>query len=206
MVDQARNGDQISVTAGIKLLPVWSAADISMTTICRGAIGSLLYLLSILVSGVTVAAEVDENSLQVLYLRNFISYIDWPDGYTPTSMVLVDKGGSSSLLQSMRAKHTFPLEHSWQCSTAVCIAEADLLFIDRYYSDIAGVLRVVDGKPKLTVSNRPGFVDIGGMIGFVRRNDHLHFEINLHAFQRARLHVSAEMLQMALRVVGRDAL
>ena len=42
------------------------------------------------------------------------------------------------------------------------------------------------------------------MIGMVRRNRRLQFEVNLRAVKAARLHISAELLQMASRVIGND--
>ncbi len=67
------------------------------------------------------------------------------------------------------------------------------------------VLRVVDRHPVLTISDYPGFVDIGGMIGFVNKDNRVRLEINLPAAQRARLHISAKLIEVSLRVISTQA-
>ena len=58
------------------------------------------------------------------------------------------------------------------------------------------LLRQLDGKPVLTVADEPEFAKRGGMIGFIKEGGKVRFEINVAAAERARLKLSAKLLQV----------
>jgi len=67
---------------------------------------------------------------------------------------------------------------------------------------MAGLLRGLEGKPVLTVSDGVTFAKSGGMIGFIKEGGKLRFEINAAAAERAGLKLSAKLLQVAKNVAG----
>jgi len=69
---------------------------------------------------------------------------------------------------------------------------------------VGRMLEALAGWPVLTVSDQPGFVDRGGMVGFVRRGEKIRFEVNLGRVRAAGLRISAEVLRLAVRVVGQE--
>jgi hypothetical protein len=52
------------------------------------------------------------------------------------------------------------------------------------------------------VGETPGFLDAGGMIGFLLEENKVRFEINLNAADSARLKIGSRLLILARRVVG----
>ena len=51
-------------------------------------------------------------------------------------------------------------------------------------------------QPVLTVADEPQFAKRGGMIGFIKENGKVRFEINIAAAERAGLKLSAKLLQV----------
>jgi dihydroxyacid dehydratase/phosphogluconate dehydratase len=53
----------------------------------------------------------------------------------------------------------------------------------------------------LTVSDLPHFAERGGMIGLVRQQDRIRFEVNRTAAEKANLVLSSELLKLATKVI-----
>ncbi len=162
--------------------------------------GTLLILLFVI--AIARGEEIDEQLLQALYLKNFIVYVDWPEKPIPKLLVILADQGTPPLLQTMRDAHIFPLEQTKLCHNLHCAAGADVIFIDRAFSQTHALLQALAGSAVLTISDQPNFIANGGMIGLFRRNQKLRFDVNLAAAKRAGLHISAELLQMASKVIG----
>jgi hypothetical protein len=63
-------------------------------------------------------------------------------------------------------------------------------------------MAILSGSDALTVSDEPDFMDRGGMIQFVLKNDHVRFEVNLDAVNRTHLSLSSELLRVAVSIKG----
>jgi YfiR/HmsC-like len=78
-----------------------------------------------------------------------------------------------------------------------------VLFVGR--RDAARLRRVLvelkDG-PILTVGESDGFVEQGGMIGFLLVDNKVRFEINVQAAEQAKLRISSRRLLLAKLVIG----
>lgn len=76
-----------------------------------------------------------------------------------------------------------------------------LLFVARNKARLLpSVLEFLDGTATLTVGDREGFAEQGGMVALLERSDHIAFEVNLRAVERSGLRVSSEMLRIADRI------
>ncbi|RMH51490.1 MAG: YfiR family protein, partial [Zetaproteobacteria bacterium] len=167
----------------------------------RGFGAALPTALLLLLLPAAAADEIDERLLEVLYLRNFILYCDWPGRHPPETLVILSRTQPAPIYRTMRDHHTFPLAQTRRCSDIDCVRDASVLFVARDFDRWPELRRRLAGRPVLTVSDRPGFVGQGGMIGLYRRNRRLRFAVNLQAVRAVGLHLSAELLQMADRVV-----
>lgn len=77
----------------------------------------------------------------------------------------------------------------------------DVVYITRSEQKFtAQVLGAVGGRPVLTVSDMPEFIEDGGMVGFTSSGNILRFRINLGAVRASGLDVSAKLLELALEV------
>jgi hypothetical protein len=61
-------------------------------------------------------------------------------------------------------------------------------------------LAALEGSNALTVSDQPQFLEHGGMIQFLRENDHVRFAVNLDPVGRAHFQLSSELLKVAVYV------
>ena len=61
---------------------------------------------------------------------------------------------------------------------------------------VAEILRVARGRPLLTVSDIPRFVEAGGVIGFTT-GARLQLHVNATAAQAAQLTISSKLLRVA---------
>jgi hypothetical protein len=52
------------------------------------------------------------------------------------------------------------------------------------------------------VSDAARFADTGGMIEFVRIDEHLRFRVNVEAAKRSRLSISSRLLRVAVDIAG----
>jgi len=162
----------------------------------------LLMAIWLPVTPITLADEIDASLLQMLYLRNFIAYSEWPQSHAPTILAVIGDPALQATLASMQQQHAFALDSIRYCDTSSCAVGADVIFIGQDFDNTKVLLRTIAGRNVLTVSNQPRFIDHGGMIGLVRRNHRLRFEVNLTAVHHANMRISAELLQMAIRIIG----
>ena len=56
-----------------------------------------------------------------------------------------------------------------------------------------------------TVSDIRNFADRGGMIGLVKQQDRIRFEVNLNTADQSHLLLSSELIKVATRVIGKQA-
>ena len=67
---------------------------------------------------------------------------------------------------------------------------------------LSSVLTSAQPLSVLTVSDMPHFAEKGGMIGFVKQEDRIRFEVNRKAAEQSHLVLSSELLKVAVRVLG----
>ena len=73
-----------------------------------------------------------------------------------------------------------------------------ILFVDvNQRSRENELMTAVEGKPTLTVSDAPGFLERGGMIQFQVVHSRVRFAVNLTALNHGSLSVSSELLKVA---------
>jgi len=73
---------------------------------------------------------------------------------------------------------------------------------DRHYGRVLAAMRDTSA---LTVGETPDFVETGGIVSLGTHGGGLEISVNLEAAQRARLKISARLLALAQRVIGRGA-
>jgi hypothetical protein len=149
-----------------------------------------------------------EYQVKAAYLQNFGRFVEWPPairGSTEASFricVLGDDPFGASLEnvfagevigeRSVEAHRIARLKDSSSCH---------ILFISASEADqVKQILSSLDRAGVLTVSDIPRFLQSGGMIQFVSRDNRIRFEINLAAVESAGLALSSELLKVALAV------
>lgn len=167
---------------------------------------TLLTLLGGLPAPVT-AAQTGEAELKAAFLFNFLKLTEWPESSSTETIDLClarvdsfDKALEIFQGQQIQGK---PIQ-TRVLESAKNIAGCRLLFIpdSDKVSAIPAWLEAAGNAAVLTVSDRSGFIEHGGMIGLIILDNKLRFEVNLEPVQRSGLKLRAQLLQLALRVEG----
>ncbi len=171
-----------------------------------------------------VAAPVQtENQMQAEYLVNFLRFTQWPERtfHQPDApyviAVIGDKGVADAVraaataagrigrrsvevrwIESGRGTRAAPFDSAQDRENLLQLKRSHLVL---FHSSAGAVpwqaLSDLWGQPVLTVSDVPGFVRSGGMIGLVTGSGHVEFEANPVAIRNARLKLSAKVLKLA---------
>lgn len=154
------------------------------------------------------AAEPDLDLLKVGFIYNFTKFTEWPESRfaaaaDPLKICATDRaplGGHLAKLElrlsqgrPIRVLTGLRLEELAGCHVVVVTAsEASL---------VGGMLEAVQGSPVLTVSDVRDSARRGVMIELVRSEDRFALRVNAAAARRARLVLSAQLLQLAKEVL-----
>lgn len=161
-------------------------------------------------AGSTFAADprFSEAGLKAAYLLNFASFVEWPTnraGRGDSTLVIGVLGRpdvAATLRELVQRKATGAgrtrtvrelksAEEAVDCHIVYAGAEAD--------GD--GVLRVVAGRPVLTVGDAEGYADRGGCVEFSLADERIRFDVNQRVAEAVGLKISSKVLSLARRVV-----
>jgi hypothetical protein len=165
-----------------------------------------------LCAGRLPAQPVSEYEIKAAFLYKFASFVQWPAGIgnpppgsTPAAgnpicigVLGADRFGPF-LDQVVRGKlvsgRGFAVERFHAANQAL---HCEIVFIAASeQSRMREVLEVFRGKPVLTVSEVPGFCEIGGVINLKVVDAAIRFEVNVVAGERAGLRFSSKLLSLA---------
>jgi hypothetical protein len=146
--------------------------------------------------------------LMAVYVYNFTRYTTWPEedaGRTATRLAVLGRSPFGPALDEVAAKS--PAESKLlvsYCRDVICAQGSDAVFFvaeGMRASSVRMKLASLSGKPVLTISDMPGFADMGGMIELQRSKGQLTFRINMAVARKAKLHISSQLLQLG-EVIG----
>jgi len=176
--------------------------------------GLLVAVLANTVAATRAAGPVvEESNAKAAFTFSFAKFVGWPKFLTDGGRSTFRLGilgrdpleGAMEEVVGGKTLHGLPVEVVYGRHLSE-LADCDLLFITvsealRLRQHLAGL----SGLPVLTVSDVPGFVENGGMIGLRRENNRLCFEVNQPAIEQVGLVVSSRLLALARVVVGESA-
>jgi hypothetical protein len=158
------------------------------------------------------AQSAREYELKAVFLHNLATFVEWPStafaspdapfvvgilGEDPFGAVLDDL-----LSREYVGKRPFLVQRFRRGDD---LASCHLLFIaESELRKLPDILRGLKGKPVLTVGDRPGFIEAGGMVGLAMRDEQLDLFVNRNAVQAAGLVVSSKLLEVAQVVENLD--
>lgn len=172
----------------------------------------ILLALSFLLASVSAVAQQThptESQVKAAYLYNFGKFVRWQSdqmarldsleicvlGKDPFGAVLdATVAGESVDGRTIRVRRVAKVQDVGPCS---------ILFVSSSEEGrLSSVLASVQPLSALTVSDIPHFADKGGMIGFVKQEDRIRFEVNRKAAEQSHLVLSSELLKVAVKVLG----
>ncbi|MHB1938288.1 MAG: YfiR family protein [Acidobacteriaceae bacterium] len=154
-----------------------------------------------------VAQTPTQDEVEAAYLYNFAKFVTWPT--TVKSDVLnvcvLGKDPFGATLDRIVAGETIDGRHLavLRVANEHSVEPCSILFIgaseaSHLYNDLSATAQL----PILTVSDIPGFMETGGTIQFVLREDRVRFEVNLTAARRCGIVLSSQLLKVAIKVLG----
>ena len=169
----------------------------------RWALVSMLVFLS---CSAWAQAKPPEYSVKAAYLVNFGKFAKWPSEPSTFSICVIGKdpfGGSLERIVSGEAIGGRPIVVR-DVSAMRKIDDCQILFIgNSERARLGPILASVQGQSVLTVSDIPEFLERGGMIQFEIVDNRVRFSINLRQAREAKLNISSDLLNVAVKVEGR---
>ena len=151
-----------------------------------------------------------QGDIQAAYLYNFAKFVHWPAG-SSTATLNICIAGQNSYVDSLTK--IVAGEHIDQRALAVRAVQrpedaagCDILFLGASAKErLDLLLAATAGKPILTVSDIPGFLDRGGMIQFLLIDNRVRFSVDLRPVARSNIALSSELLKVAVAVNGKPS-
>lgn len=153
---------------------------------------------------------ISQYDLEAVYLYNFAKFVRWPAADSTQSLDICVAGGQPAFLTSLRRIvdgenvagrpiRMRLLDRSEQ------VTGCEILYLDASARDSSSLIEAALGKPILTVSDAPTFLDHGGMIQFIAIQHRVRFSVNLRPVTRCGLALSSELLKVAVSVKGQPS-
>lgn len=168
----------------------------------------LVTTLALLCVAVGLRAEVPEAEVVAAYLYNFSKFVTWPaaafpSADTPLTLCVYGRAPSVDALAALDGKsargHPLRVEPR---SRGDALRGCHIVYVsESEQAYLTPLMRALDQRPVLTISALPGFIAAGGMIGFVRADNRLSFEINAASAETTGLIISSQLLKLATHVL-----
>jgi len=174
---------------------------------------ALWFAVLLCLSATSLAQQVHptESQVKAAYLFNFGKFVQWPLDHGPSGdsfqLCVLGQDPFGPVLdatvagESISARKIAVVRISKVSEAAPC----KVLYISASETSRLGqILEATRHSGTLTVSDIPHFVERGGIIGFVKQQDRIRFEVNRSAAEDSHLTLSSELLKVALRVMNKD--
>jgi len=170
--------------------------------------------LSLWTAGPVAAASSDpdaheslsEYEVKAAFLFNFAKFVKWPERSAPsiTVCVLAEDAVERTIEKTIGGKTLRDKPVVVKRPADLEDHDCQILFIsDSRRTELARILRSMNGASVLTVGETDAFAERGGIINFRTENDRVRFEINPEAAQNAGLEISSQLLKLATIVHDR---
>lgn len=165
----------------------------------------LVMLCIILAQPFQARAATTESAVKAGFIYNFTKFIEWPASaaiVATFNLCVVGDNRLEDSLQALEGKMVAGRPLSLRNNvTGEALKSCHMVFVAQDDEQaIQAILKELAALPVVTVSDSPGFMQKGGMIGLVRDGTRLAFEVNLVSGKAAGLHISSQLLKLAKHV------
>jgi hypothetical protein len=155
-------------------------------------------------------SQAGEYHVKAAFLFHFVQLVEWPasalgNEINPITLCVIGEDPFRGDLEATIAGKTvggrvMVVRH---LKSAEDFQGCQVLFVSGHDPARFGrLLAELKDGPILTVGESDGFVEQGGMVGFLVEGNKVRFEINVEAAERAKLKISSRLLLLAKTVVG----
>ena len=150
-----------------------------------------------------------EAQIKAAFLYHFGQFVDWPEETLARAnrvrlCVLGDDTFAGTAEAALRGKalHDRPVAVE-RVGADDRLEDCHILFIGEADADhVDAVLKRIADRPVLTVGDLPQLAAAGTIIGFTMDQAKVRFLINAAAAHRAGIHVSSQLMKLAVSVLG----
>lgn len=142
--------------------------------------------------------------IKAAFVYNFVKFTDWPDEAfanpdTPLKLCTFGAKGLHSALHRVQGKKVksriLATRHP---ASAAGLDDCHVIFFGAAeWPDLEKMIKGLNHRPVLTVSDVPGFTRIGGIINLKTVNGKIRMEINVAAAGQAGLRFSSKLLRLS---------
>ena len=168
----------------------------------------LLFLAGI--SAQPCRAQLSEVQIESAYIFNFIKFVEWPDSAVKSggniNLCIMGNDELHATLTTLNGRDVgeYKLQIMSPDQSREAIGSCHVLFIDQQEQRrFIPILKSLEQRPVLTISDIPNFAERGGNIGLIYREEKVLFEINLASARMAGLRLSSQMLNLAANIFGK---
>lgn len=153
--------------------------------------------------------EPSDSRIKAALLYKFLGYVEWPPrafatSHAPLVIAVVGDDDVAQALRALLPQHATYGEHPVAPRIAAPEDSFDgvhLLYVGSSENARIGTYaQLAQQNAMLLVTDAKNALNDGSMINFLRVGDRFRFEISLEAANRARLRISARLLEVAYRV------
>ena len=150
-------------------------------------------------------APLPEYKIKAVFLFNFTQFVQWPENAfnnndDPFVIGILGKDPFGNYIDAAvtgEKMGTHPITIA-RYNNINEVNNCQMLFISKYYNEnLPAALSLLNQHFVLTVSDMPGFVQSGGIIGFETVNNKIKLQVNLSTAKTANLNISSKLLSVA---------
>ncbi len=146
-----------------------------------------------------------EDRIKAALIFKLVKFVDWPvatlAGKDPLQICSLGSSGVGEALAAVDGKPARDRLAQFRkigSLSSVDVKGCHVLFIPSGTNEIAsGIASTLRGRPVLTISDAPDFARRGGMIGMIRGENKITFEINLRSARESGLEPGTPLLELA---------
>lgn len=186
----------------MRLLPL-SAAVFALAVLSIGECASAA-------PSALAATSFGEYQIKAGFIYKFISFVSWPEDQLGDGTITIGILGKSpfgeafkSVEDSMVGSHVVKIRYFASGADFAELKTCQILYIvSSKENRLTDIFKALGDSHVLTVSDSKGFIDQGGMIGFVtKQKARIGIEINVAVARQARLTLRSMLKRIAVRII-----
>lgn len=174
----------------------------------RRTASALLGTLLGLLMATCAQASAPEDEIKLAFTYNIARFVTWPDRESTETgtfrLCVMGRDAYRIAADNLvdRRVGTLPIAVVAIERPSDAPGQCDLLYLPNVVDDADAFVNEIGAEPVLTVSDTPGFAELGGIVELTRRSDRVAMRINVEASRRAGLTISSQLLSLATLVAN----
>jgi len=146
-----------------------------------------------------------EYQVKAVFLYNFAKFVEWPSHAlaAPSDPIVLGVLGDDPFGQTLeetlhgKSANGHPIAIR-RFKSEKQLKGCQIIFVSGSEKDrLRDIFRGLSNSDALTIGDTDGFAREGGIINFVLQENHVRFEVNIDAAERAHLKISSKLLSLA---------